>query len=93
MVVLQVDLSTASLRPGRDSAWLGALTQRVMANVAASEAHITVHSSSWLHDLDQVMPRNPFHLQYVPKLTLPSTKALMWCDLAQVRSLVLFINS
>ncbi len=55
-----------------------------MANVAASEAHITVHSSSWLHDLDQVMPHNPLHLQYVPMLTLPSARTGMWCDLAQV---------
>lgn len=59
-LLLQVDLTTASLRPGRDSAWLRALTLRVMANVAASEARITVHSSSWLHDLDQVqLPPTP----------------------------------
>jgi len=84
MACLQVDLSTASLRPGRDSAWLGALTQRVMANVAASEAHITVHSSSWLHDLDQVMLRNPLRQQYVLMLTLSSARTGVWCDLAQV---------
>lgn len=45
---------TASLRPGRDSAWLKRLTDRVLSNVAASEATITTHCSSWLHDLDQV---------------------------------------
>jgi len=68
-----------------------------MANVAASEAHMTVHSSSWLHDLDQVMPHNPLHLQYVPMLTLPSARTGMWCDLAQVlhnfigRSLLVYL--
>lgn len=45
---------TASLRPGRDSGWLKRLTERVVSNVAASEAKITMHSSSWMHDLDQV---------------------------------------
>lgn len=55
MLLEQVDLVSASLRPGRDSAWLAALTQRVMANVSASEANIFVHSSTWLHDLDQVI--------------------------------------
>ena len=50
----QVDLQTASLRPGRDSAWLGRLTERLMAQVAASGADITVHCSTWQHDLDQV---------------------------------------
>ena len=59
--MLQVDLTTASLRPGRDTAWLRELTQRVMANVAASEARIVVHSSSWLHDLDQVSPTYAQH--------------------------------
>ena len=68
-MLLQVDLTTASLRPGRDSAWLGALTQRVMANVSASEARITVHSSSWLHDLDQV--------QLAPRSCLCSVTVLM----------------
>jgi hypothetical protein len=45
---------TASLRPGRDSGWLMRLTDRVLSSVAASNARITTHSSSWLHDLDQV---------------------------------------
>ena len=52
--MLQVDLKSASLRPGKDNAWLEALTQRVMTSVSASEARIHVHSGSWLHDLDQV---------------------------------------
>ncbi len=68
-MLLQVDLTTASLRPGRDSEWLGALTQRVMANVSASEARITVHSSSWLHDLDQVMMAQRQRLCSGPILT------------------------
>ena len=51
---LQVDLKSASLRPGKDNAWLEALTQRVMTSVGASEARIHVHTGSWLHDLDQV---------------------------------------
>lgn len=50
----QVDLRTASLRPGRDGAWLGRLTERLMAQVGASRADITVHCSTWQHDLDQV---------------------------------------
>ncbi|KAK9918296.1 hypothetical protein WJX75_002936 [Coccomyxa subellipsoidea] len=49
----QVDFMTASLRPGRDSGWLMRLTDRVLSSVAASNARITTHSSSWLHDLDQ----------------------------------------
>ncbi|BDA46872.1 probable leucine-rich repeat-containing protein 7 at N-terminal half [Coccomyxa sp. Obi] len=61
----QVDFMTASLRPGRDSAWLKRLTDRVLSNVAASEANITTHSSSWLHDLDQarLVPAEHAHLK------------------------------
>ena len=57
---LQVDLKSASLRPGKDNAWLEALTQRVMTSVSASEARMHVHSGSWLHDLDQVAQHSPF---------------------------------
>jgi hypothetical protein len=49
----QVDMANASLRPGRDSAWLGRLTARTLAAVASSAADITAHSSTWQHDLDQ----------------------------------------
>lgn len=59
--MVQVDFNSASLRPGRDSGWLRCLTERVLSNVAASEATITAHCSSWLHDLDQVC-KQPFFL-------------------------------
>jgi len=60
----QVDFMTASLRPGRDSGWLKRLTERVVSNVAASEAKITTHSSSWMHDLDQVHTSRFQHLGF-----------------------------
>lgn len=50
----QVDLSTSSIRPGRDIGWLRALKDNALAAVDASQAEITVHSSNWQHDLDQV---------------------------------------
>ena len=53
-LIAQVDMANASLRPGRDSGWLGRLTQRILSNVGASAADITAHSSTWQHDLDQV---------------------------------------
>lgn len=50
----QVDLDTSSIRPGQPSDWFAALHGRVLANVGASAAKITVHVGNWKHDLDQV---------------------------------------
>ena len=52
----QVDLSTSSIRPGREREWLRALKTNTLAAVEASNANITVHTSNWMHDLDQVRP-------------------------------------
>ena len=49
----QVDMSEASLRPGRELAWLAALRERLLANVNASSAAITAYVGSFLHDIDQ----------------------------------------
>ena len=50
---MQVDLSTSSIRPGRDIEWLRALKTHTLAAVEASNADITVNTSNWIHDLDQ----------------------------------------
>ena len=52
-MLLQVDLSTSSIRPGRDIAWMKSLKTNALAAVEASSADITVHTSNWSHDLDQ----------------------------------------
>ena len=49
----QVDMSEASLRPGRELSWLAALRARLLANVSASSAAITAYVGSFLHDIDQ----------------------------------------
>ena len=49
----QVDMSEASLRPGRELSWLAALRERLLANVSASSAAITAYVGSFLHDIDQ----------------------------------------
>lgn len=50
----QVDLTTASIRPGRPAPWLGALRDRVQRAVRATGAEVTVLTGTWQHDLDQV---------------------------------------
>jgi len=55
----QVDLATASIRPGQPPAWLAALKDRLLAAAAASSADITVHSGTWQHDLDQAVMVEP----------------------------------
>lgn len=52
----QVDMSAASLRPGRELVWLAALRDRLLANVSASSAAITAYVGSFLHDIDQARP-------------------------------------
>lgn len=54
LAMLQVDLSTSSIRPGRDIEWLRNLKVNTLAAVEASQADLTVHTSNWAHDLDQV---------------------------------------
>ncbi len=50
----QVDLGEASIRPGQPLAWHAALKRRLLAEVAASGADITIHVGNWMHDLRQV---------------------------------------
>ncbi|CAK9235934.1 unnamed protein product [Sphagnum troendelagicum] len=49
----QVDLSTSSIRPGQDDAWLQAFQQEILQAVSASSAKICVHCGTWSHDIDQ----------------------------------------
>lgn len=53
----QVDMSAASLRPGRELTWLAALRDRLLTNVSASSAAITAYVGSFLHDIDQARPK------------------------------------
>lgn len=49
----QVDLTTASIRPGKDADWLLRVQQRILGSIASSAAKVVVHSGTWQHDLDQ----------------------------------------
>lgn len=49
----QVDLTASSIRPGIRAPEMAALKDRLLQKVAASEAAITVHVSSWEHDTEQ----------------------------------------
>ena len=51
--LVQVDLTTASIRPGKDADWLLRVQQRILGSIASSEAKVVVHSGTWQHDLDQ----------------------------------------
>lgn len=53
MFVVQVDLTVSSIRPGISLAEMAVLKDRLLQKVAASEAVITVHVSSWEHDTEQ----------------------------------------
>ncbi|KAK9830263.1 hypothetical protein WJX72_010668 [[Myrmecia] bisecta] len=61
----QVDLLQSSIRPGKDTAWMGALKDRLCAEVAHSSANITIHCSNWQHDLDQgkMLPQEHVQLE------------------------------
>ncbi len=48
-----MDLSTSSIRPGQDEAWLQAFQQEILKAVSASSAKICVHCGTWSHDIDQ----------------------------------------
>lgn len=50
---LQVDLATASIRPGRPATWLARLRERLVAAVRASRGELTVMVGTWEHDLAQ----------------------------------------
>ncbi len=49
----QVDLTTASIRPGKDADWLLRVQQQILGSIASSAAKVVVHSGTWQHDLDQ----------------------------------------
>lgn len=54
---VQVDLSTASIRPAESGEWLDRLKQHLMASVqqaGAAGTRIKLFSGTWQHDLDQV---------------------------------------
>ena len=48
-------------RPGEGPEWQARLRQRVLDSVASCRGHITVHTGSWKHDLDQAkcLPSQP----------------------------------
>ena len=50
---MQVDLTASSIRPAISKAEMAVLKDRLQQQVAASEAAITVHVSSWEHDTEQ----------------------------------------
>lgn len=58
----QVDLQTASIRPGDGASWRAALRERVRAEVASTNADVTIHVGNWYHDVRQVVPDAPTHL-------------------------------
>ncbi|GIL92310.1 hypothetical protein Vretimale_19518 [Volvox reticuliferus] len=49
----QVDLTAASIRPGRPGSWLARLRQRLVAAVTASTGDLRVLVGTWQHDLAQ----------------------------------------
>eukprot|EP00878_Enallax_costatus_P005986 GHUV01006278.1.p2 GENE.GHUV01006278.1~~GHUV01006278.1.p2 ORF type:complete len:465 (+),score=146.42 GHUV01006278.1:1741-3135(+) len=49
----QVDLTTASIRPGQPLEWQAALQDTLHQAVAASSAKIKVFTGTWQHDIDQ----------------------------------------
>lgn len=53
MLPTQVDLTTASIRPGQPPEWQEALQQTLHKAVAASPAKIKVLTGTWQHDIDQ----------------------------------------
>ncbi len=52
--MVQVELTSASLRPAQIQEWADTLKARLLAAVSKSAASITLHSSDWSCDLDQV---------------------------------------
>ncbi|GLC33409.1 hypothetical protein PLESTB_000072400 [Pleodorina starrii] len=49
----QVDLTAASIRPGRPAAWLDRLRERLVASVTSSRGELAVLVGTWHHDLAQ----------------------------------------
>ncbi|KAI8465784.1 MAG: hypothetical protein J3K34DRAFT_78350 [Monoraphidium minutum] len=50
----QVDLRTASIRPGRPAAWLDAAEANIHEALASTSARVQVLTGTWQHDLQQV---------------------------------------
>lgn len=55
----QVDLATASIRPGQPPEWLTKLKEKLLAATSTSQGSITVYSGTWQHDLDQAVMVEP----------------------------------
>jgi hypothetical protein len=61
----QVDLMSASIRPGRGAGWAAALRARAHAAAAVAPGRVTAHVGTWRHDLDQVaaLPAADVHVR------------------------------
>lgn len=64
-LLLQVDLSASSIRPGQPAAWFEALRGRLLAAVSDSKAEVVVCVGTWAHDLDQAraLPQERIKMQ------------------------------
>lgn len=52
-VFSQVDLTSASIRPGQTPEWQAALQDTLQEAVATSTASIKIFTGTWQHDIDQ----------------------------------------
>ena len=59
----QIDLGSASIRPGRPGAWFDILRQRVLDAASGSSSESTAFSGTWQHDIDQanLLPQDKVH--------------------------------